>query len=129
MLMITIIIAIIIISFLVKRWKDEVKTLNEEKEYLKADLNSYMDSIEANNILWQKRVESLTERLEVLSEINKTLINKTTAAEEKVVVNVSSDEGNITVSDVGSEKKNARRGRKPGNKRPYYKKKVKTKDQ
>lgn len=129
MLMITIIIAIIIISFLVKRWKDEVKTLNEEKESLENELHSYMDSISANNTIWQKRVESLTERLEVLSEINKTLVNKTTAAEEKVVVNVSSDEGNITVSDVGSEKKNARKVRKPGNKRPYYKKKVKTKDQ
>jgi hypothetical protein len=101
-----------------------------------ADLNDDINRLTAANSTFNKQYEEIVTKLfvkerelfnmttqkETLSAINKELTKKMNK-DEKIEVTITGENSEVKIIDVDGAVTTKKRGRKPGSKKPFYKKK------
>jgi hypothetical protein len=123
---ITVGICLAIYAYIKKKYSKEIEELQEQINNLNSDVHRQSSQIRQMDFkvhTAEKEIVSYKERLETMTEINKELASKS-GKDEVIKVTVTGENSEVKIVDVdGKATVKKKRGRKPGYKKPFYKKK------
>ena len=123
---ITVGICLAIYAYIKRKYGKEIQELQEQIDSLTTDVlkeKSKSRIMDDKLFVADKQIISFKEKLETLTEINKDLVSKI-SKDEVIKVTVTGENSSVQITDVdGKAPVKKKRGRKPGYKKPFYKKK------
>jgi predicted RNase H-like nuclease (RuvC/YqgF family) len=123
---ITVGICLAIYAYIKKKYSKEIQDLQDQISFLSENsLKQKAEIIDLTNKTRHSEIEtrSYKERLHTMMDINKELQSKS-SDNDTIKITVNGENGEVKIVDTDAKTTAKKRGRKPGYKKPYYRKKT-----
>ncbi len=123
---ITVGICLAIYAYIKKKYSKEIQDLQDQISFLSENsLKQKAEIIDLTNKARHSEIEtrSYKERLHTMMDINKELQSKS-SDNDTIKITVNGENGEVKIVDADAKTTVKKRGRKPGYKKPYYRKKT-----